>query len=323
MEKSVKSRKINLDLSPDKRWIDILEEFKPELLVAKDRMKIIIDKMLGSSYYLIVPMIKSFKLFKSIMFLDELQSIADAMEMSFEYVLILQLCYEISSCCTSAITKIKDDYVFFRTMDWPMDFLKDLTVNLEFMKDGKTIFTTTTWVGYVGVLTVTVPEKYSIAVNYRRTNDVSLSSISKNVISIMNMNWPIGYLIRDVCEKNLSYKNMLHYMCKAKLVSPCYITICGTIERPKVITRDPDGYKIYKHTYVVQTNCDQNKVTPDILHSVSRRNKIIKSIEDNKNNFKDVNTLIKEFYIDPIRNDETIYYTIMIPKMGLHDAFLS
>lgn len=323
MERSIKSRKINLDLPSDKRWIDILTEFKPELLVAKDRMKLIIDKMLGSSYYLIVPMIKSFKLFKSIMFLDELQSIANVMEMSFEYVLMLQLCYEISSCCTSAITKIGDDYVFFRTMDWPMDFLKDLTINLDFVKDGKTIFTATTWVGYVGLLTTTVPQKYSIAVNYRRTQDVSLSSISKNIISIMNMNWPIGYLIRDICEKNLSYKNMLHCICKAKLVSPCYVTICGTIERPKIITRDPDGYKIYKHNYVVQTNCDQNKVTPDILYSVCRREKIIKSIEDNKNNFKNVDTIIKEFYIDPIKNDETIYYTIMVPKLGMHNAFLS
>jgi len=269
-----KLRKINLDLPQSERWLDLLAEFKPQLEVVKNNMKGLIDEMLGASYYFIIPLIKTFKAFKSIMFLEELESISKAMGMSFEYVLLLQLCYEVSSCCTSAITKVNNEYVFFRTMDWPMDFLKDLTVDLEFVKDGATLFFATTWVGYVGVLTATVPHKYSIAVNYRRTKDISLSSITKNAISIMNMNWPVGYLIRNVCEKNASYGSMLQYACRATLVSPCYITVCGTNERPKVITRDTDKYTIHKHDYVVQTNCDQCKVSPDILYSVSRRVKI-------------------------------------------------
>jgi len=257
------------------------------------------------------------------MYSDELQSIATAMDVEFKYVLLLQLCYEACACCTSAVTKINNEYAFFRTMDWPMDFLKDLTVNLEFMKNGKLVFIATTWVGYIGVLTATVPTKYSLAVNYRQTKNVSISSVASNIMGLLNMNWPVGYLIRDICEKNLSYKDMLYHLCNAKLVSPCYITVCGTKQHPKIITRDPSGYSSYKDEYVVQTNCDQCKVIPDILYSVDRRNKITEIIVENKNNFKDIKTVIDKFYVSPIKNSETIYYSIMIPQSSTHIAFLS
>jgi len=38
-------------------------------------------------------------------------------------------------------------------MDWGMDYLKALTIELDFQKSGKTVFLATSWPGYVGVLT--------------------------------------------------------------------------------------------------------------------------------------------------------------------------
>jgi hypothetical protein len=42
-----------------------------------------------------------------------------------------------------------------RTMDWGMEFLRPLTIEVDFVKGGRTQYLATTWVGYVGVLTGT------------------------------------------------------------------------------------------------------------------------------------------------------------------------
>ena len=135
------------------------------------------------------------------------------------------------------------------------------------------------------------------------------------------MNWPVGYLIRDICEKNLSYKDMLYHLCNAKLVSPCYITVCGTKQHPKIITRDPSGYSSYKDEYVVQTNCDQLKTEPDILYSVKRRTMIENIIAENNNNFRSIEDMVIKFNKYPVINDETIYYSIMSNNNMSHISY--
>lgn len=43
-----------------------------------------------------------------------------------------------------------------RTMDWGMEWLRPLTIEVDFIRGGKTQYVATTWVGYVGVLTGTL-----------------------------------------------------------------------------------------------------------------------------------------------------------------------
>ena len=38
-------------------------------------------------------------------------------------------------------------------MDWELDLLKPLTIEVDFQKAGKTAYVATTWAGYVGVFT--------------------------------------------------------------------------------------------------------------------------------------------------------------------------
>jgi hypothetical protein len=321
MNMSIKTKKINLDLPPSKRWNDLLQEYKYELLIAKKEMINMIEQLLGHSYYIVMPLIKTFRLSGSIKYIEELESISKIMDMSFEYVLLLQLCYEACSCCTSVITKVNNRDTFFRTMDWPLKFLNKLTVQLEFVKDGRLLYSATSWAGYIGILTAVVPEKYGLAVNYRRTQNITSTAMLQNTWKMMNMYWPIGYLIRDICENEHSYDQMISILKKAKIVSPCYITICGCNQLPKIITRDSTEYTIYQNKFVVQTNCDQDKTEPDILYSVERRRKITKIINENNNDFDSVDEMIKKFYIEPIKNDETIYCSVMIPSTGLLISF--
>lgn len=311
-------KRINLDLHPSERWIPLLNEYKERLESAKPILIKLIDDMFGTYIYPIIGVIKVLRTSGQIYYADEIQSIADFLDVSFEYILLLQLCYEANSCCTSVVTKINDEYVFYRTMDWPIDILNNLTVDLEFIKEGRLLYKATSWIGYVGIATATVPEKYSIAMNFRLTQERTMSTLFQNAKNLIGMNWPVGYLIRDVCESGTNYDDMIVRMCTSSLVTPCYLTICGCNDEPKIITRGVNDHKINRNKFVVQTNCDQNKTEPNILCSVERRTTATKEIINRDNQFRSINELITALTKSPIVNEETIYYAVMSPKSGLH-----
>lgn len=315
------SYQINLDISPSKRWLPLMEVHKQVLKETVPKFEKLINSMFANTVYLAILTIKAMRATGQIMYVDEIDSIAKFIGMSFEHVLLLQICYELNSCCTSAITKSNGDYVFFRTMDWPMSWLNKLTVDLEFIQNGKILYKATSWVGYVGIATATVPNKYSIAMNFRLTKERTMTNILGNISLLVGLKWPVGYLIRQVCENNYDYDTMIVILCSSDIVSPCYLTICGVDEKPNIITRDPSAYKITRGEYAVQTNCDQCKVKPDILYSVSRRSIVTDAILKKNNSWESVDEITNDFLVNPVVNDETIYYSIMIPKNGEHYSY--
>lgn len=304
---------INLDLPEDKRWIHLLEIYSESLLKIKPILKKIIDMQLSNYKYFLYPLIKLYKVSGFIKYKKELESIANFLQIDFEYVLLLQLYYEMNAACTSIVTKINDSYSMFRTMDWPMEFLKELTVNLIFMKNNEIVCYGTSWVGYIGLLTVTIPNKCCIAINYRRTS-LNKYSIFKNMFNCITLSWPIGYLIRDICENSYNLDMIRLLLKKSNLISPCYITISYDIRKPEIIKRDPDSYSIESGDFVIQTNCDNDKLEPNILYSIERRN-ICKNIIMKKNNlFGSIDELLNLLHIEPVLNSETIYINILNPN---------
>lgn len=237
----------------------------------------------------------------NIMFYDEICYIAKRIELDPYCVLLLQLIYESSSACTTAIFQIDNKPFFFRTMDWPMEFLKDMTIGLNIIRNGKIIGKVTTWFGYVGFLTATnTVDDYTIAINYRRTEQISLSAMCKNFYRIITSKWPIGYLVRGIITSCKNQKNALDILKHAELISPCYITFFAKNGSSCIITRNCDSVENVRLNNLFQTNCDLGKSEPNILHSLERY-KILQKITPDKD-------LLSQLLKYPIINDETIYY---------------
>ncbi len=60
----------------------------------------------------------------------------------------LQFAYEAAACCTSIVVPDSDNNNHhIRTMDWGMDHLGPLTVEIEFVRGGQTVFIATTFAG--------------------------------------------------------------------------------------------------------------------------------------------------------------------------------
>ena len=252
------------------------------------------------------------------MFYDELLFISEVTKIEFGNILLMQLAYEAHAACTCVVTKVNDEPIFIRTMDWEMEFLKKLTIELEFVRDGKTLFISPTWVGCVGLFTVHIPNKYSIAINYRRTKSVNFWAIAQNIYNVISMRWPVSYLVRRIAESDDSYQVALTKLKFAPLVSPCYITVFNATDKSYVITRGVDNYTmstINDSKDIIQTNRDDNvgeqmaaEKCDDILCSKERYELATLLLSFKWNS---VNELLKELLVYPIINEEHIYTCVI------------
>lgn len=95
-------------------------------------------------------------------------------------------------------------------MDWGMEWLRPLTIEVDFRRGGETQYVATTWVGYVGILTGMFfsmkrnmrskscllgmrPYGYSVSVNFRVTSGAYWKNIKKAILRA----WPIGICLRS------------------------------------------------------------------------------------------------------------------------------
>ena len=311
---NVPKYRVYLDAEPKKRWKHIILKYKQECLDIVRKMEATISSFfMGPTLLAICTRVaKYYKDNDKVMYKDEIEGIAEILGISTEKVILGQLCYEFFSACTSIVMKVKGLNVHYRTMDWDLPDLKKVTIDLEFIKEGKVVFKGISWAGYIGIMTGKIPKKYSVALNYRRSN----GNLLGNATRATSMCWPIGYLIRSTLEKEYDFNIALKAFSRTYLISPCYITMCNSSGHSYIITRDCDKClsKLKSDNFLIQTNVDYDKDEPNILYSIERRGeaqRIIMEQRDSWNNYDDVMGAFRRW---PIINEETIYVCLLDPQ---------
>lgn len=307
----------NLDLPEEKRWLSILPEFKSKFVDLRVKIDSILqDFGIGGTTCAFVRYLMR-RNQNRIMYLGELRSIAAATGIALEKIFLLQLCYEACTACTTVVTETKENEpIFWRFMDWDFEWLKQYTVQLVFTKNGRVIFEAPTWVGCVGVFTAySQKQQVAAAINYRQTKIPSLFSLLTNVHRVWKLFWPASYLIRSCFENEANTDTLRSRLASARLVAPCYFTIfdAQSIGKSQVLTRGCDSKDVLVREYdikrrmLVQTNCDDDKTSPNILWSVERRKKVCDLLRGPISREILQSGLLKH----PILNHETVYYCIM------------
>lgn len=302
----------DLELNEEKKWGPIFDIYANYLPKLKKTLEDILEQFeitpkFIESLYNMIPIPEN-----NILFYNEICYIAKRIGISLHKALLMQLVYETSSACTTTLLKIGIDEFFFRTMDWKMLFLKDVTIGLNIKRGTRLIGKTTTWLGYVGFLTATnTNEKYTICINYRRTKNITFIDLTINLYRTVTMKWPIGYLVRYIIENNLDVYNAKKSLENSQLISPCYITLYVPGYQTYIITRDCDKLVDTRTNELIQTNCDWNKKEPNILWSLERI-KFIKNTQNiinklHNNQTSDVKNILKLLLKFPVINEETIY----------------
>ncbi|KAK2763086.1 hypothetical protein FQN54_009720 [Arachnomyces sp. PD_36] len=141
---------------------------------------------------------------------QEIQGISKATGISLYFLVALNVVLDLLMGCTSGAAMSKDSstsdpkMLHFRTLDWGMDSLRQLVVQLDFFRSAEseeTVATSITYVGFVGVLTG-VRKHLSVSLNFRPNHDSSgfgsnFRYYSGHVLVLLGIRQSISSLLRQ------------------------------------------------------------------------------------------------------------------------------
>ncbi len=144
---------------------------------------------------------------------------------------------------------------------------------MDFQRGGVSQFISTTWAGYVGILTGVAPSKFAVSVNFRFIitspqlidwilfRATTKGTFWTNISSAISYSWPVGFLVRETLATANSYSEAVEFLSNSSLIAPCYLTIAGSKPKEgKLITRNTKGeenpWLFSEKGVIVQTNID-------------------------------------------------------------------
>jgi hypothetical protein len=312
---------IALETPAEERWLPIINDHLADIKAIYRDLE---ERNGGTMVAVLSKLISAASSFGYVLYKEELQSIAKVCEIPFGQLVILQLMYELSACCTSGVFYLDGIPLHIRTMDWPLPQLKKLTIEIQWTRGGQLVYQSLTWAGYIGCMTGMKAGNCSISLNYRTLGD----SLTSNLKRLAQSKWPGGYLIRYVMESGMKCTDIIQHLCEAELVAPCYLIVCGDKSENCVdIVRSRSDYQLSQldNDRLVQTNCDPfpgGQCSSNILWSFERQKMahdvITRLQKENKEG--QLSDPVSAFCQHPIINEETVYITLMIPSQSYMES---
>ena len=207
---------INLDLPAGERW-NFLVDFKEEI---NDLLQCYLNDFEGAEH-----LFESIGDFKheliSIEYLEEIEFIASISNFTADQVLIANLYYDVLKFyfgCTAFAVEADGKILHSRNLDWWTDnnMLSEHSKIFVFQRNGKTIFKTVGWVGFIGALSGVKPAHFSITLNAVLSNDPAEIAI------------PVSFLLRDILETAVSFEDAKKKLEETTIASDCLLLLAGT-----------------------------------------------------------------------------------------------
>ncbi|MBL0742040.1 C45 family autoproteolytic acyltransferase/hydolase [Chryseolinea lacunae] len=164
---------------------------------------------------------------------EEISFIASLIDLKENEVLLANLYYDILKfyfgCTAFAVNNGSTTY-HCRNLDWHTEnnLLGQHTMVFDFHKNGKTLYKTIGWPGFVGALSGTKPGKFSLTLNAVLSNDKP------------EMAYPVSFLLRDVLTSANSFSEARQMLMTTTIVCDCLILLSGIgVDERVVIERTP------------------------------------------------------------------------------------
>jgi acid ceramidase len=255
---------INLDLPPNERW-SFLIDYKSEI---NELLQYYLNDFEGGEF--IFESIGEYK--KEIIsaeYLEEIEFISSISKFTPDEVLIANLYYDVLKFyfgCTAFAVESNGNILHSRNLDWwtENNILSEYSKIFVYQKNGITQYKTVGWVGFVGALSGTKPEKFSLTLN---------AVLSKDEPEIA---LPVSFLLRDILNSANSFEEAKEKLEKTKIASDCLILLSGTKKNEKVvIERTPTRFatRTTDKKYITVTNdykkLENNTTEESVLQSTS------------------------------------------------------
>jgi len=303
---------INLDLPPEKRWTEVCETRKDDIVNLVDMVKkqipsvavTIIEKTLAGvpDKYIPEP------------YREEIEAFADCLGLSAIDVMIANYAYEFAAFgCTSIVGySSMAGIVHGRNLDFHGgDYLRNVTMTTTFTRDGKEIYDATLFGGSVGILTGVRRGGFSFSVDER-----DKGSPFENIEDFLKRSMAVMLLARKVMDEQSTYTDAVRILSDTPLIAPVYFIVGGTREGEGVIlTRDRDGLRDSwdiaqsgNRFFVLETNYDHWVAPPK---NDDRRDPGNANMKKMGPNFTPEDLWEKVLSQPPNFNHDTLYTTVM------------
>jgi acid ceramidase len=357
LEKNLSWVTVDLDKAPQDRWTDIVQPLAQDIGNMAEVIEHTLRLLLGNSTVtnLLAKIDAKLPDLYAKMPKDygaEIAGIATATGIEPSIMWIYNFAYTLFGACTSIVTQAGPDGEVFhaRNLDfglWPAFELKNgnvwkltaalrpLLVNVRFMRDGKELYKSTAFAGFIGALTASKQGAFSLSVDTRYDAHVD-AGLLKWIFSASDDDTELTFLTRMVFEDETDYKGALDTLVNTKIIGPAYIIVSGVEQgEGAVITKgaggllEPDGLTINSwelqseiagnNSYaLVQTNYDNWKNAPKFDNRRDPAKQCVKQLEPEQLDF---NGLYNILNAKPNLNDLTTYTTLMHAKSGRFESY--
>ncbi|RDD41403.1 Acid ceramidase [Trichoplax sp. H2] len=332
---------VNLDSAPQERWMQLASKKKHELAgmigVVKNFTRIFFKNLLvdwvDKDWGALADKIPK-------PYSDEIKGIAKAANIPLGEIVLYNIFYEIFSVCTSVVAQDKNgkiyharnlDFGLFLGWDFKRDtwllteYLRPLVVNVDYQRNGKTVYKSVSFVGYVGVLTGIKPGVASVTINERFISDGGYIGLIEWVLGLNDAKF-MSLLLRDTLDKASSYQDAVNVLVEPQLIAPAYFIVAGTksgegcvITRSREKTDNIMSLNITSNVwYVVETNYDNWNKPPVTDDRRTPAKACLNKVTQQHISLPNIYNVLST---KPVRNKLTTYTALMEPSTGHLESY--
>ncbi|KAL2092810.1 hypothetical protein ACEWY4_012608 [Coilia grayii] len=194
---------VNLDAPPGERWAPLVQLFDKQFLrqVAADVIDSTVPKWV---HHAVIPIVNALEKYMPPPYAKEIKGMASFYGADIADIILLNFAYEVTAFCTSIITQdSKGNLYHGRNLDYPHEILRNITIDVSFVKKGKELYRGTTFAGYVGLWTGQSSRKFTVSGDQR-----SKGYWWENVIAAAMKSAPASWLVRQ-CRRTIRLR-LLH-----------------------------------------------------------------------------------------------------------------
>uniref|UniRef100_A0A8D3DBY4 N-acylethanolamine-hydrolyzing acid amidase n=1 Tax=Scophthalmus maximus TaxID=52904 RepID=A0A8D3DBY4_SCOMX len=304
---------VSLDEGPELRWKPLLQVFDVEFL-RRAGAEVIDSTVPKWVHQALAPVVVALEKYIPPPYAGEIRGMASLFGGSLSDIVILNFAYEISAFCTSIVAQDKNGSVYHgRNLDYPHPVLRNLTVNVVFLKNGEVAYRGTSFAGYVGLWTGQSPHKFTVSGDQRGSDH--WWNWWKNFVSAFLLGrTPVSWLVRETLAEAENFQDAVMRLSKIPIITGVYYIVGGVrAGEGVVITRDRKGPAdiwpldpVNGGWYRVETNYDHWLPSRD-----PRRYAASKALNATGQDHINMDTLYQVLSQFPVCNGITVYTTTM------------
>nr|CAB3223328.1 acid ceramidase-like [Phallusia mammillata] len=333
--------KINLDLDPQIRWNEVMKHKGANVKAMIDQVKKLISDVSPQLVDLVNKYLPEIIEKLPAPYDAEILGISKATGIEDGEILLFNIFYEVFTMCTSIVAQDVGGTLYHaRNLDFGLfmgwdtknhtwliaEYLHPLVVNLDFTRNGTTVYKTVNFAGYIGVLTGMKPGVFSLTLNERFNVNGGYIGLIEWILGYRKAHWT-SFLTRDALEKSNSYEEAVDMLSNTEILAPVYYIVGGSKPgQGAIITRDRQSLtNMYSMApdkgmwYVLETNYD-NWTDPPFFDD--RRTPGKKCLSGVGNKKVDFQTIYDVLSTKPVLNQLTTYTALMQVNKGTLETYI-